>query len=90
VIASVNGSRLAEWALIAQLSPGMLKGLNRATLAKASLPEYEGWFKRHAWVHAIWVPLGTWVWLFALVSSAFAKTIVWRGRRYALKRTRKG
>jgi cellulose synthase/poly-beta-1,6-N-acetylglucosamine synthase-like glycosyltransferase len=88
VIASVKGNRLAEWALIAQLSPGMLKGLNRATLAKTSLPEYEGWFKRHAWVHAIWVPLGTWVWLFALVSSSFAKTILWRGRRYPLKRTR--
>ena len=48
VIASIRGNRLAEWALIAQLSPGMLKGLNRATLAKASLPEYEAWFKRHS------------------------------------------
>jgi len=86
VIASVRGNRLAEWALIAQLSPGMLKGLNRATLAKASLPEYEAWFKRHAWVHAIWVPLGTWVWLVALLSSAFARSIVWRGRRYRVKR----
>ena len=86
VIASVNGNRLAEWALIAQLSPGMLKGLNRATLAKAALPEYESWFKRHAWVHAIWVPLGTWVWLIALVSSALGNSIEWRGRRYALKR----
>ena len=86
VIASIRGNRLAEWALIAQVSPGMLKGLNRATLAKASLPEHEAWFKRHAWVHAIWVPLGTWVWLIALVSSAFARSIEWRGRRYALKR----
>jgi GT2 family glycosyltransferase len=86
VIASIRGNRLAEWALIAQLSPGMLKGLNRATLAKASLPEYEAWFKRHAWVHAIWVPLATWVWLMALVSSAFARSIEWRGRRYPLKR----
>jgi cellulose synthase/poly-beta-1,6-N-acetylglucosamine synthase-like glycosyltransferase len=86
VAASIRGNRLAEWALIAQLSPGMLKGLNRATLAKASLPEYEAWFKRHAWVHAIWVPLGTWVWLVALVSSAFARSVQWRGRRYPLKR----
>jgi cellulose synthase/poly-beta-1,6-N-acetylglucosamine synthase-like glycosyltransferase len=86
IVASIRGNRLAEWALIAQLSPGMLKGLNRATLAKASLPEYEAWFKRHAWVHAIWVPLGTWVWLAALVSSAFARSIEWRGRRYPLKR----
>jgi glycosyltransferase involved in cell wall biosynthesis len=86
IIASIGGNRLAEWALIAQLSPGMLKGLNRATLAKAALPEYEAWFKRHSWVHAIWIPLATWVWLFAFVSSAFARSIDWRGRRYPLKR----
>jgi ceramide glucosyltransferase len=86
VIASIRGDRLAEWALIAQLSPGMLKGLNRATLAKASLPDYEAWFKRHSWVHAMWVPLATWVWLIALLSSAFARTIEWRGRKYHLER----
>ena len=85
IAASIRGNRLAEWALIAQLSPGMLKGLNRATLAKAALPGYEAWFKRHAWVHAIWVPLGTWVWLAGLVSSAFARSVEWRGRRYVLK-----
>ncbi|MEO8373441.1 MAG: glycosyltransferase family 2 protein [Candidatus Solibacter sp.] len=90
VIASVRGNRLAEWALLIQLSPGMLKGLNRATLAKASLPEYEAWFKRHSWVHAIWVPLATWVWLYALASSGFARTIEWRGRRYPLKRDLRG
>ncbi len=84
--ASIAGNRLAEWALIAQLSPGMLKGLNRATLAKASLPEYEPWFKRHSWVHAIWIPLATWVWLGALVSSAFGNSVLWRGRRYRFKR----
>jgi len=62
----------------------MLKGLNRATLAKASLPEYEAWFKRHLWVHAIWVPLGTWLWLIVLLSSALGNTIHWRGYRYKL------
>ena len=76
-------------ALIAQLSPGMLKGLNRATLAKAALPEYEGWFKRHIWIHAIWVPLATWVWLIALVSSAFGNTIRWRGYTHRLKPPRR-
>jgi ceramide glucosyltransferase len=86
VIASIRGNRFAEWALIAQLSPGMLKGLNRATLAKAALPEHEAWFKRHSWVHAIWVPLATWAWLIAFVSSGLARSIEWRGRRYALKR----
>jgi GT2 family glycosyltransferase len=88
VVASMRGSRLAEWALIAQLSPGMLKGLNRATLAKAAMPVSEAWFKRHLWVHAIWVPLGTWLWLAVLVSSAFGNTIHWRGYRYKLSRPR--
>lgn len=85
-VASIRGNRLAEWALIAQLSPGMLKGLNRATLAKAALPECEAWFKRHQWVHAIWTPLATWIWLVALVSSTFGNTINWRGKRYKLRR----
>lgn len=86
IIASIKGYRLAEWALVAQLSPGMLKGLNRATLAKASLPEYEPWFKRHSWVHAIWVPLATWIWLAVLVASAFGNTVNWRGYSYKLSR----
>ena len=85
VIASIAGNRLAEWALIAQLSPGMLKGLNRAVLARAALPEQDAWFRRHAWVHAIWTPLATWVWLGALAASAFGNSISWRGNRYHLK-----
>lgn len=85
IAASIGGNRWAEWALIAQLSPGMLKGMNRATLAKASLPELEAWFKRHHWVHAIWVPLTTWIWLGVLVASAFGDTIEWRGRKYRLE-----
>ena len=45
-----------------------------AALAKAELPDREAWFKRHAWVHSLWVPLGTWVWLFVLLSSVFVRT----------------
>jgi len=86
IAASVGGNRLAEWALLAQLSPGMLKGLNRAILAKAALPECEPWFKRHTWVHAIWSPLATWLWLVTLVSSAFGRTIEWRGCRYKVRK----
>lgn len=86
IAAIMAGNRVAEWALIAQLSPGMLKGLNRATLAKAAMPEQEAWFKRHMWVHAIWVPLATWIWLAALVASAGGNTIEWRGRRYELRK----
>jgi len=88
VIASISGSRGAEWVLIAQLSPGMLKGANRATLAKAALPEYKAWFDRHAWVHTLWTPLATWVWLLVLCASAFGNSIEWRGRRYRLRRPR--
>jgi ceramide glucosyltransferase len=84
IIAAAHGNRLAEWALLAQLSPGMLKGLNRATLAKAALPQCEAWFRRHQWVHAMWVPLATWLWLAVLAMSAFGRTIEWRGRKYAL------
>jgi len=86
IAASIAGGRLAEWALLAQLAPGMLKGLNRAILAKAAMPEQEAWFRRHSWVHAIWVPLGTWVWLVALLSSAWGKSVEWRGRTYELQR----
>jgi ceramide glucosyltransferase len=75
---------LAAWALAAQLVPGMLKGWRRAKLARASLPEYDWWFRRYAWAHVLWVPLATWLWLVALVSAAFQSHIDWRGRRYDL------
>ena len=88
IAAMSRGHRLAGWALVAQLAPGMLKGLHRATLARAALPECHAWFKRHLWVHAIWVPLGTWLWLMVLLSSAFGNTIHWRGYRYKLERSR--
>ncbi len=88
IVASIHGSRGAEWVLLAQLSPGMLKGANRATLAKAELPGCKAWFDRHAWVHTLWVPLGTWIWLIVLVASAFGNRIEWRGKRYRLKNVR--
>jgi len=84
--ASVRGSRGAEWALVAQLGLGMLKGVNRTAIARAELPDREAWFKRHAWVHALWVPLATWVWLWVLLASAFSGALGWRGRRYGLPR----
>ncbi len=86
VTASVRGSRGAEWALVVQLGLGMLKGVNRATLAKAELPDREAWFKRHAWVHSLWVPLGTWVWLCVLLSSVFIRTSESDARREDVRR----
>ena len=85
VIASIHGNRAAEWVLLAQLSPGMLKGTNRATLAKAALPAYKAWFDRHSWIHTMWTPLATWVWLIVLLASACGNRIEWRGNRYRLK-----
>lgn len=76
------GRRLAVCALAAQLLPGMLKGWNRAKLARASLPEYDGWFRRYSWTHVLWVPAATWLWLVALLAAAFQNHIEWRGRRY--------
>jgi len=84
ITATVRGSRGAEWALVAQLGLGMLKGVNRAVLARAEFPDRDAWFKRHAWVHALWVPLATWVWLWVLLSSALAGAGRRAGRRYRL------
>jgi hypothetical protein len=86
VIASIMGNRLAEWALLVQLSPGMLKGTNRAVLAKAELGGWKPWFDRHGWVHTWFVPLVTWIWLITLASAAFSNKIEWRGTRYVLRR----
>ena len=85
VAVSLAGSHLAAWALAAQLAPGMLKGWNRASRARAALPEQAAWFRRHAWAHVLLVPLVTWIWLIALIASAFGNTIAWRGYRYDLK-----
>jgi cellulose synthase/poly-beta-1,6-N-acetylglucosamine synthase-like glycosyltransferase len=86
VAASLLGNRLAEWALLVELSPGMLKGTNRMVLAKAELPEFKKWFDSYGWVHTWWVPLVTWVWLITLTAAAFTNAIDWRGARYVLTR----
>lgn len=85
IVASALGHGGAEWALIALLSPGLLKGANRATLAKAQMPAYKTWFDRYGWVHTWWAPLATWVWLIVVLSSALSNVIEWRGTRYALR-----
>ena len=86
IAAAILGNRLAEWAILIQLSPGMLKATNRVVLAKAELPEWKTWFDRHGWVHTWWMPLATWIWLIVQTASAFSSTIEWRGRRYVLRR----
>lgn len=85
VMAIGLGRRQGWFTLAAQLIPGMIKGARRSGLAAAALPEYHAWFRRYGWVHWAAVPLATWIWLIALVSSAFGCTIEWRGYRYDLK-----
>ena len=84
-IVMIRGSRWAGLALAAQLGPGMVKGWRRARLARRALPECERWFRHWGWVHVAGVPAATWIWLVALVASAFGNTIEWRGYRYELK-----
>lgn len=90
IVVAVQGSLWGEYALVAQWGLGMLKGANRTALARAALPDQAEWFRRHGWVLTWWVPLGTWLWLYALVASSWSNTIEWRGRRYRLKRPARG
>jgi len=69
VIASARGNRGAEWAIVVLFGLGMLKGANRATLAKAQLPHCKTWFDRYSWTTTFWVPLATWLWLYVLIAS---------------------
>jgi ceramide glucosyltransferase len=84
VIVAVQGSLIGEYALMAQWGLGMLKGANRAAIAKAALPEYKSWFNRHGWVHTWWIPLATWFWLYSFLASTGTNVIEWRGNRYDL------
>ncbi|MBK5291433.1 MAG: glycosyltransferase [Acidobacteriia bacterium] len=87
VYVSFQGSTFAgEYVLVTQLGLGMLKGTNRASLAKAAMPAYETWFKRHGWVLTWWVPLATWFWLYSFLASARTNVISWRGNRYRVVR----
>jgi GT2 family glycosyltransferase len=88
ILVAIQGGLLGEYALIAQWGLGMLKGTNRATLARAAFPEYASWFKRYGWVHTWWVPLATWIWLYAFLASATTNTFLWRGNRYRLNARR--
>jgi len=81
---ALHGNLTGLYTLIAQLGLGSWKGANRLRVARLSLPESAGWFRRHGWVHIWWVPLGTWIWLYSFLASALTSTIEWRGNRYRL------
>ena len=86
VVALARDQHLALAALAVQLVPGMWKGRERVRLTRACLPEYDDWFRRWGWAHWALMPVATWLWLIALVSSVFGDSIEWRGRRYRLRR----
>ncbi|MBM3814558.1 MAG: glycosyltransferase [Acidimicrobiia bacterium] len=90
-VAATGSTLIGEYTLVTLLGLGMLKGTNRASIAKSALPTYKTWFDRHGWVFTWWVPLGTWVWLYGLLASCFTNTIEWRGNRYRISsgKTRK-
>ncbi len=88
VMAMSRGVRMAGVALLVQLLPGMWKGWSRSRTAKLALPACAAWFRKYRWVHAAFVPLGTWLWLAVLTASSFSNTIQWRGKRYTLIRPR--
>jgi cellulose synthase/poly-beta-1,6-N-acetylglucosamine synthase-like glycosyltransferase len=85
LVAGFLGIPAGWWSLAAQLIPSFWKAARRTSLARESLPEYAGWFRRYGWTHVAGAPLTTWLWLVALVSAAFSSTIEWRGCRYDLK-----
>lgn len=85
-VAWFHGSAAAPWALAALLLPGMAKGFLRTSRARAALPSYAAWFRRWGWAHTLLTPLVAWLWLIALLGSAYGNSIDWRGRRYRLRR----
>ena len=76
---------IAPAALAGQLALGMIKGRNRAAIARTYFPEDDEWFRRNGWVYTWAVPLTTWLWLYAFLVSAASRRIVWRGREYQLR-----
>jgi hypothetical protein len=70
--------------LLVQLALGMVKGANRAAIARACLPGEAPFFARWSWIYTWAVPAATWIWLYSLLAAARSNTISWRGIRYRL------
>jgi hypothetical protein len=82
LVAAAAGRPEALWGLAPVVLPGMLKGWRRAARARMLVPEAG----ISPAVHALFVPVATWLWMLSLALSAAGRTIVWRGVRYALQR----
>lgn len=89
MVACVGRGGWMGWGLLTlQLGLGLWKGRNRLELARQMLPEQREWFARWGWTHIWLVPVGTWVWLYSFLSSAWSNVIHWRGYRHKLVRPR--
>lgn len=86
VAAVADGSLVALCLLAIQLGIGYCKGARRLSLARLAMPEHELWFQSHFVVHTLLTPIGTWLWLYSCIASAFSSTITWRGYRLRLRR----
>jgi ceramide glucosyltransferase len=87
-IAAAEG-RLAGGAVLAALwAVEIGKGWGRTRLARVALAAHRSWFERYGRLATLCAPLATWLWLWALLASAFSNRIEWRGRRYRLSRLR--
>lgn len=65
-----TGSVGAEYVLVAIWSLQMGRGHLRMSTGKSALIDHQGWFKRHGWVHAWWMPLMLWVRLAVILFPA--------------------
>lgn len=84
--AALKGHLVGGVVLSALLGLEILKGWGRTRLARMALPGHRRWFDRYGALAIGCAPLATWVWLWALLASAFSNRIEWRGRRYDLSR----
>jgi len=83
--AMVAGAASAPVALAAQIALGMVKGRNRAAIARGCFPEDAAWFRRYGWVYKWAAPLTTWLWMYSFLASSASRRITWRGREYSLR-----
>jgi cellulose synthase/poly-beta-1,6-N-acetylglucosamine synthase-like glycosyltransferase len=68
------------WVAAVIIGIGIWKAAGRAQLFHRTNPQYRLLSASHGWT----VTLATFVWLALLLTSAFSRTIVWRGIRYRL------
>lgn len=85
-VAALQGQAEGAAMLATLLVLEWIKGWGRTRLAQMALPDRRAWFDRYGRLAVLCAPLATWLWLWALLTSACSNGIEWRGRRYRLSR----